>query len=214
VYVPPHFRQDDIGEIHALIRSSRLATLITVAQGAPSVSHVPMLLDDTTKPYGTLLCHLSRANDQWRAIGGETEALVIFMGPDAYVTPSWYESKREHGKVVPTWNYVAVHAYGPIRVVEDPRELRGFVERLTHKHEANRAEPWDVTDAPEAFIEAQLGGIVGLEIAVRRFDAKWKLSQNRSRGDVAGVIAGLEASENGADRATAAAMRAALPKAE
>jgi transcriptional regulator len=136
------------------------------------------------------------------------------MGPDAYVTPSWYETKREHGNVVPTWNYVAVHAYGPVRVVEDPQELRGFVERLTHKHEANRAEPWDVTDAPEAFIEAQLRGIVGLEIAVRRFDAKWKLSQNRSRGDVAGVIAGLEASENGADRATAAAMRAALPKAE
>jgi transcriptional regulator len=207
VYVPPHFRQDDVTEIHALIRSSRLATLVTVAQSAPVISHVPMLLDDTARPYGKLLCHLSRANEQWRSIGPDTEALVIFMGPDAYVTPSWYETKREHGKVVPTWNYIAVHGYGPVRVVEDRQELRSFVERLTHKHEAHRAEPWNVSDAPEAFIEAQLGGIVGLEITVRRFDAKWKLSQNRPAVDVAGVIAGLESSTNATDRATAAAMR-------
>lgn len=207
MYLPPHFRQDDLGEIHALIRSARLATLVTVSHGAPLVSHVPMILDEANPPYGTLLCHVSRANPQWLAVEPTTEALAIFLGPDAYISPSWYESKREHGKVVPTWNYVAVHAHGRIRAFEDPERLRALVERLTRKHEANRTQPWEVGDAPESFIAGQLRGIVGLEITIERLEGKWKLSQNRSAGDVAGVIAALESSPDATDRATANAMR-------
>jgi transcriptional regulator len=207
MYVPPHFRQGDLAELHALIRSARLATLVTVAGGAPLVSHVPMLIDEGNGPNGTLQCHVARANPHWRAIAAETEALAIFLGPDAYVSPSWYESKREHGKVVPTWNYMAVHAYGPMRVIEDPQWLRALVQRLTLKHEADRPAPWAVEDAPGAFIESQLRAIVGLEIRIDRLDGKWKLSQNRSAADVAGVVEALESSPDALDRATAAAMR-------
>jgi transcriptional regulator len=209
MYVPPHFRQDDPDELRAVMRGAGLATVITVADGAPLVSHVPVMFDEGGGPHGTLLCHVSRANAQWRHITPETEALVIFMGPDAYVSPTLYESKREHGKVVPTWNYVAVHAYGPVRVIEAPDELRALVTRLTALHEAGRPAPWQPSDAPADYIDAQLRGIVGLEIPIARIDGKWKLSQNRSEADVAGVVAGLRASSREPDRATAAAMHAA-----
>jgi transcriptional regulator len=210
VYIPPHFRQDELAQLHAQIRSTRLATLVTVVHNAPLVSHVPMILDDAVNsPYGMLLCHVSRANPQWQSVNGETEALAIFLGPDAYVSPSWYAAKREHGKVVPTWNYIAVHAYGMIRTFDDAVRLRALVERLTRKHEADRPDPWNVSDAPPEFIDAQLRGIVGLEIAIARLEGKWKLSQNRSPADVDGVIAALESSPEEMDRATGAAMRAA-----
>ncbi len=191
-----------------MIRAARLGTLITIADGAPMISHVPMLFDENEGPHGTLLCHVSRANEQWRAIGAGSDAVVVFLEPDAYITPNWYASKREHGKVVPTWNYIAVHAYGTATTVEQPRDVRKFVERLTRKHEGDRADPWHVTDAPEPYIEAQLRGIVGIEIAVQRFDAKWKLGQNRPEADTAGVIAGLDASADAMDRAVADEMRA------
>src|SRR5947209_3715721 len=183
MYVPAHFRQDDRAEMHALINASRLATLITVSAGVPLVSHLPMILEASGGENGTLLCHLARANPQWRTIGESTEALVIFLGPDAYVSPSWYESKRDHGKVVPTWNYVAVHAYGPVRVIEDPVWLRGLVERLTRKHEGGRSTPWAVGDAPAPFIETQLRAIGGFEIPIRPPDRKWKLRHNRLAAD-------------------------------
>lgn len=211
MYVPPHFRQGDLGEVHALIHATRLATLVTVAQGTPVASHVPMLLDEAKGPQGTLLCHVARANPQWTAIEPRTQALVMFMGPDAYVSPSWYAAKREHGKVVPTWNYTAVHAYGSVRVIDEQQELRALVERLTQKHEAHREQPWHVADAPESFIEGHLRGIIGLEITIERLEGKWKLSQNRSAEDVAGVIAGLESSDDATDHATAAAMRSLRP---
>ncbi len=150
--------------------------------------------------------HLAKANPQWKtpAIG---EAMVIFSGPEAYVTPSWYETKREHGKVVPTWNYVAVHAYGPAEFYEDEGRLLDLVSRLTDLHESRRAEPWAVADAPEPFVSAQLRGIVGLRLPISRLEGKRKMSQNRGAADRAGVAAGLAASEDPSDRAAGALVR-------
>jgi transcriptional regulator len=135
--------------------------------------------------------HVARANPVWHASARDVEALVIFSGPHAYVTPAWYPTKQESGRVVPTWNYAVVHAYGRLRAIEDVAWLRNFVSRLTERHEGERAVPWKVTDAPADFIERQLGGIVGLEILVRRLDGKWKVSQNRPAPDRAGVVAGF-----------------------
>ena len=209
MYRPTHFRQDDPAELKALIDAFPFATLVTIAEGRPVASHVPMLLDADRGPNGTLLCHVARANPQWRSITPELEALAIFLGPDAYVSPNWYESKREHGRVVPTWNYVAVHAWGSVRLLEDPVELRALVDRLTRRHEANEPQPWNVDDAPESYLRDQLLGIVGIELAIARIEGKWKLSQNRPEPDIDGVIDALEASESAGDRATADAMRRA-----
>jgi transcriptional regulator len=210
MYVPAHFRQDDPAELHALIDAVPFATLVTVEEGRPIASHVPMLLDAHRGAKGTLVCHVARANPQWRAITPQTEALAIFLGTDAYVSPNWYTSKAEHGRVVPTWNYVAVHAWGRVRLVDDSSELRALVTRLTRRHEAARPDPWTVEDAPESYVRDQLRGIVGLEIAIERIEGKWKLSQNRPRADIEGVIDGLESSGSPADLAVAAAMRSSL----
>ena len=145
---------------------------------------------------------MARANPQW-SLPPLGEAMVIYAGPDAYVTPSWYAAKREHGKVVPTWNYVAVHAYGPAEFYEDEDRLRDVVTRVTDLHEAGRAEPWKVSDAPEAYVRAQLRGIVGVRIPLTRIEGKCKMSQNRPEADRAGVAAGLAASEREGDRAVA-----------
>jgi transcriptional regulator len=212
MYRPTHFRQDDPAELQALIDSVPFATLVTIAEGRPIASHVPMLLDVDRGPNGTLVCHVARANPQWRSLTPETEALAVFLGPDAYVSPNWYESKREHGRVVPTWNYVAVHAWGPVRLIEDPVDLRALVDRLTRRHEANEPQPWNITDAPESYLRDQLRGIVGLEIAITRIEGKWKLSQNRPEADIQGVIDALDASGSPSDRATADAVRRAAPK--
>jgi transcriptional regulator len=203
VYVPRHFRQDDPATIRAAVRAARLGSLVTQNAGELFASHVPMLLEDEPAPHGRLIAHLARANTQWKAIGAGTSALVIFHGPDAYVSPSFYASKREHGKVVPTWDYIAIHAYGTVRVIDDADAVLGIVTKLTNAHEARRAEPWAVDDAPATYIAAQLRGIVGIELTVERFDAKWKLSQNRAERDFAGVRDGLAASADAGDRAVA-----------
>jgi transcriptional regulator len=203
VYLPPHFREDDPARIRAFVASARLGTLVSAGRGGLRASHVPMLLDPEPAPRGTLLCHLARANEQWRDLEAGAEAVAIFTGPEAYVSPSAYETKRETGKVVPTWNYVAVHAYGTVVLTHDPVELHDLVRRLTDAHEAKRDRPWDVSDAPESYIAGQLRGIVGVALAVTRFDAKWKMSQNRSEADVRGVIATLEASDLPVERAAA-----------
>ncbi|HJS85580.1 MAG TPA: FMN-binding negative transcriptional regulator, partial [Acetobacteraceae bacterium] len=156
-------------------------------------SHVPLLLDPEPAPFGTLIGHLARPNPQATASRAEPEALAIFHGSDAYVTPSWYETKRQTGKVVPTWNYVAVHAYGPLRFFDDPARLLAIVTRLTERHEAARAAPWAVGDAPADFIAGMLRGIVGFELPITRLEGKRKMSQNRPREDRAGVAAGLRA---------------------
>jgi transcriptional regulator len=189
MYLPPAFRQDDVAVLHETIRRLRFGVLVTVgADGVPEASHVPMLIDPAPEPYGTLIGHLARANPQVAAKG---RALAVFGGPNAYVTPSWYATKTEHGRVVPTWNYVAVHATGPIEMIDDTELLRAIVTRLTETHEAGRATPWAVTDAPEAFVRGQLKGIVGFRLPIARLEGKWKMSQNRPAADRAGVAAGL-----------------------
>ena len=203
MYLPPHFKIDELGAIHAAMRASRLATLVTATADGLIGTPLPLILEAREGEYGTLYGHVARPNPQWKlpALG---EAMAVFTGPDAYVTPSWYVTKAEHGKVVPTWNYVAVHAYGPVEFFEDADRLLDVVTRLTELHENSRAEVWQVSDAPDDFIKAQLRGIVGLRMPITRLDAKKKMSQNRKLEDRAGVIAGLEASDNPADREVAA----------
>ena len=203
MYVPPAFREDDLAALHAIMREARLANLVTATDEGLVATPLPLFLAPEEGPCGTLYGHLARANPHWK-LPPTGDAMALFQGPDAYITPSWYSSKLEHGKVVPTWNYVAVHAYGPVEFFEDADRLHEVVTRLTNLHERPRAEPWAVTDAPEAFVRAQLRAIVGLRMPITRIEGKRKLSQNRSVADRVGVAAGLAASERASDRAVAA----------
>jgi transcriptional regulator len=202
MYVPPAFRDDDRASLHATMRAARLCSFVTATADGLIATPLPALLDDTEGEHGVLYGHVARANPQWR-IAPVGEALAIFMGPDAYVTPSWYATKRETGKVVPTWNYVTVHAYGPVEFFEDADRLLDVVTRLTDLHEGARAEPWAVTDAPADFVRAQLRGIVGLRMPITRLEGKCKMSQNRSAEDRSRVAAGLAESERPTDQAVA-----------
>jgi transcriptional regulator len=202
MYVPPAFREDDPAALHAAIREARLANLVTATAEGLVATPLPLFLAAEEGPHGTLYGHLARANPQWR-LPATGEALALFMGPDAYVSPSWYPSKQEHHRVVPTWNYVAIHAQGPAEFFEDPARLLAVVSRLTEEQERPRAMPWAVADAPEDFIRAQLRGIVGLRMPITRIEGKRKMSQNRSAADRAGVAAGLGASDRSGDRAVA-----------
>ena len=204
MYVPKAFAEHDAALLHEAIARYPLATLVTAYDGALVANHLPMLADPDRAD--TLLCHVARANALWTTVEDRAEVLAVFSGPEAYVSPSFYATKREHGRVVPTWNYVAVHVYGTLRVLDGPAALRRIVGLLTAAHEASHAQPWHVEDAPEAFIEQQLGAIVGLELRVARVIGKWKLSQNRSEADRAGVEAALRASPQANDRETADAM--------
>ena len=203
MYLPPHFKMDELAAIHAAMRASRLATLVTATADGLIGTPLPLILSESEGEHGTLYGHVARPNPQWK-LPPVGEAMAIFTGPDAYVTPSWYVTKAEHGKVVPTWNYVAVHAYGAVEFFEDADRLLDIVTRLTALHESSRAEVWQVSDAPDDFIKAQLRGIVGLRMPITRIDAKRKMSQNRRLEDRAGVIAGLGASDNPVDREVAA----------
>ncbi len=200
MYQPPHFREDDIEAHHGLIRAYPLGLLVSAGNGGLVANPIPFVIDSEASEKGTLRCHLARANSQWRDLQFVEECLVVFQGPDDYVTPSWYATKRETGKVVPTWNYVAVHAWGRPQVIEDTTWLRRQIDALTELQEAPRAGPWKVDDAPEPFVAAQMKGIVGVEISIARIEGKWKVSQNRPDADRAGVYAGLreqgEASEH------------------
>jgi transcriptional regulator len=192
VYIPPLHKEDRIDVLHDAIGRTGLATLVTLTDDGLVASHLPMLLDPDPAPYGTLLGHLARPNPQARGTAADVQALAIFQGPDAYITPSWYATKRETGKVVPTWNYVTIHAYGPVEFFNDTERLRAIVTRLTDRQEQARAEPWAVTDAPADFIDGMLKGIVGFALPIVRLEGKWKMSQNRPAPDRAGVIDGLQ----------------------
>ncbi|MBB5687964.1 FMN-binding negative transcriptional regulator [Roseomonas alkaliterrae] len=209
MYTPPAFREDRPEVLRAIMRAARLALLVSAAPdgGAPEATHLPLLLDEAEGPHGTLYGHLAKANPQWKGLAAAGVARAVFPGPEAYVSPSLYAAKREHGRVVPTWNYVAVHAIGPVEVFEDPARLHAVVARLTDRHESARAEPWAVTDAPAPFVAGQLKGIVGIALRIGTLIGKRKLSQNRAEADREGVIAGLAASDDPADRAVAGAMR-------
>ncbi|WP_395455758.1 FMN-binding negative transcriptional regulator [Azospirillum melinis] len=203
MYVPPAFREDDLPTLHALMRETRLANLVTATDEGLMATPLPLFLAPDEGPCGTLYGHLARANPQWKqqSLG---EAMVLFTGSEAYVSPSWYASKEEHGKVVPTWNYIAVHAYGPAEFFDDADRLLEVVTRLTDLHEGRRTAPWAVADAPVDFIRAQLRGIVGLRLPITRIQGKRKMSQNRSAEDRAGVATGLATSDRNSDREVAA----------
>ena len=210
MYVPPHFVEDDKSALHRAIRETRLATLVTLGSEGMEASHVPILLDEGEGPYGAIRGHLARANPQWRRASAETPALVMFLGPDAYVSPNWYATKRETGKVVPTWNYLAIHAYGRVEFFEDAERLRAIVTSLTQRHEGRREKPWAVSDAPEDYIQAQLRGIIGFRLPIDRLEGKWKLSQNRPEADRRGVIEGLEGEGGAPESAIAQRMKDGL----
>lgn len=204
MYSPKAFDVTDVATLHDLMREQPLGQWITLADGELLANPIPFLLDATRGEYGTLVGHVARANPVWQAFSREVESLVVFQGPHAYVSPAWYASKALHGKVVPTWNYAVVQARGLPRVIEDPTALRGILSSLTDRHEASRADPWRIDDAPAEFTEALLGQIVGIEILITRLAGKWKVSQNRPAADRAGVVAGLQSEADPQARAMAA----------
>ena len=205
MYVPAHFEETRWEVLSRLIHDHSLAALVTLGPDGLNANHIPLELDPQPAPLGTLRGHVARGNPVWRDFSREVEALAVFQGPQAYISPAWYQTKRETGKVVPTYNYIVVHAYGPLRVVEDRAWLRELVERLTNRHEAARPQPWKITDAPGDYIEKMLGAIVGIEIPVARLLGKWKASQNRPPADRDGVVRGLGEIDD-ADAATMAGL--------
>src|SRR5579859_5109470 len=193
MYIPPTNLEERADIIHDYIDAHPFATLVTASSEGPFATHLPMVLDRSRGRHGVLQAHLARANPHHKqqVLG---DALAIFQGPDAYITPSWYASKTEHGKVVPTWNYIAVHAYGTLRFIDDIAFLTKHLEALTKRHESKRAEPWAVSDAPTDYVAQMQKAIVGLELDITRLEGKWKMSQNRPAADIDGVIAGLSVS--------------------
>ena len=189
MYLPKHFKADD-AQTEELLTGIRTADLVTPSADGLYATFLPLLYDADAGGSGSLLGHVARKNDHWR-LAPIGESLVIAHGLDAYVTPSWYASKREHGRVVPTWNYTTAHIYGELVVHDDVVWLERVVRRLTDRHEAARSKPWSVDDAPREYTEGQLRAIVGLEVRISRVEAKVKLGQNRSAADIDGVIEGL-----------------------
>jgi transcriptional regulator len=207
MYNPNGFAIKDLHELQQQILDTRLAVVVTHDEQGLQASHLPLLFSPDQGPSGTLYGHFARANPQWKALQNGAEALVIFAGADAYVSPGFYPSKAEHGKVVPTWNYVAVHAYGTAEVFSDADRLLNLVSALTDRHEAGRDQPWKVADAPADYIDGMLKAIVGFALPIQRLEGKRKLSQNRSTTDIAGVREGLAASPDVHDQALAHLMR-------
>ncbi len=209
MYEPPLHREDDLSAQHDLIRRHPLGLLVSHGPQGLLANAVPFLVDAAASKLGTLSAHVARANGQWRDLPAAGEALVVFQGPDHYVSPSWYATKRETGKVVPTWNYVMVQARGIARVIEDEAWLRRQIAALTASEESARPAPWAVTDAPEDFIATMVRQIVGIEIEIADIRGKWKASQNRNAADRAGVVVGLTADGDAPALAMAAIVREA-----
>src|SRR5271154_901412 len=190
MYIPRANHEDRIPVIHKLMEDQPFASLITMGSSGLFASHIPMVLEQNGA-MGRLKGHLSRANTQWRDYTASVQALAIFSGPQHYISPTWYPEKQETGKVVPTWNYVVVHAYGHLKLIEDRDWLMAHLQSLVNIHEADSPVPWTVGDAPADYIASQVKGIVGLEMAIERIEGKWKVSQNRSEQDRRGVAKGL-----------------------
>ena len=211
MYIPPLNLEQRTEVLHDYIDANPFATLVTATPEGPYATHLPVVLDRSAGPHGVLHAHLSRANPHHKkpVLG---EGLVIFHGPDAYITPTWYASLAEHGKVVPTWNYIAVHAYGSLRFIEDPEFLRAHLLDLTTRIEGGRNPSWSQEDAPADFIAQMQKGIVGIELAITRLEGKWKMSQNRPQADIDGVIRGLAASPSEREREVGQIVAAVRPK--
>jgi transcriptional regulator len=198
VYLPDLFRVDDVAQMHALMQARPFAALVSAGALGLYASHLPTVLKHEA-PYGLIECHLARANPHCKELGEVGEALMIFQGAEGYVTPNWYPTKAQTGKVVPTWNYAVVHAYGRVEAMNDAEWLRRHVDELTAQQEKGESKPWAVTDAPKTFVDAMLRGIVGFRFVITRLEGKWKMSQNREMQDRAGVVGGLGARHNGDD---------------
>jgi transcriptional regulator len=193
LYLPAHFEESRTDVLHALMRARPLATLVTLAESGIVANHIPIETLPDPLPHGMLRGHIARANPLWREYRADSEAVAIFQGPQAYISPSFYPSKLETGEVVPTWDYAVVHARGTLRFVQDSAWLRALVSRLTDAHEASRRVPWKVDDAPSRYIEQMLALIVGFELSIASLTGKWKLSQNHSAVNRLGVATGLRA---------------------
>lgn len=202
MYCPAHFAESSHETMHALMRAHPLATLVTLGKEGLCADHLPLTLELPDSGPALLRGHIARANPTWKTASADVEALAIFRGPDAYISPNWYPTKHEHGKAVPTWNYITVHARGPLRLIESPDWLRQHVEELTRQQERAFATPWAVTDAPADYIDQMLRAIVGVEMAITSLEGKWKVSQNQPQGNRAGAACGLRE----LDSADAAAM--------
>ena len=202
MYLPEVFAQKETQALHELIRGYPLATLVTIGPDGLGANHVPLHLDPAAPPHGRLTGHVPRANPL-SSLADETEVLAIFHGPQSYVSPSWYPTKREHGRVVPTWNYAVVHAHGRLHIRDDPGWVRSQVESLTDMQEARFPDPWQVSDAPEDFVSKMIAALVGIELHVTRLIGKTKASQNQPPANCAGVVEGLGKTGSEADRAMA-----------
>jgi transcriptional regulator len=211
MYQPSHFEETRIEVLHQLIRDNGLGTFVTLTANGLEANHIPFEIDPEPAPYGTLRAHVARNNPVWREFSKDVDALVVFQGAQAYISPSWYQTKQEDGKVVPTYNYMVVHAYGAMKVIEDAVWLRALVGRLTDRYESTQAAPWKVADAPNDYVEKMLSAIVGIEIPIGKLIGKWKVSQNRSAVDRAGVVTGLQELGDEKTTAMAAAVQATLP---
>jgi transcriptional regulator len=208
MYTPSAFREARLPELHGAIEAIAFASLISTTPDGLQVSHIPLLLAPEEGEYGTLYGHVARANAH--ALCGRAPSLAIFLGPHAYISAGWYPGKQTHGREVPTWNYIAVHAHGTLQTFDDPSALRQLLARLTDRHERAMPRPWRIEDAPADYIDRNLGAITGLRLPIDRLDGKWKLSQNRTDADRDGVLAGLDALDDPASRGMAEAIRAAV----
>jgi transcriptional regulator len=205
MYLPDHFRVEDVADMHALIRAHPLAALVSAGSSGLYGTHLPTVLKEEGG-YGTIECHISRANPHWKDLAQGGEAMMIFQGPETYITPNWYRTKFETGKAVPTWNYAIVHAYGWPEVMNDKEWLRRHVGELTDQQERSEQHPWKLSDAPASYIEAMLRGIVGFRFSIARLEGKWKMSQNREPRDRVAVVDGLRTRADGEDAKVAAVM--------
>lgn len=212
MYLPQSFLPPDTHALQQFVHEHPFGALVTMTGRGLDANHIPFLIDAEPTPFGTLRGHVAKANPIWRDYDSKTEALVIFHGPDGFISPSWYPSKRETAAVVPTWNYIVVHAHGQLRTIDDATWLRAHVEALTNRHEQGRETPWAISDAPADYIQKLVGAIVGIEIPIRLLTGKWKLSQNRSERDRAGVVEGLLSEGTDSSKAMAAVVRDALDR--
>lgn len=210
MYVSRHHSLTDRETIFSLMETHPLGAWVCLASDGPAANHIPFFLDRDKGPCGTLIGHVARANGVWRGLDGAMPSIVIFQGPQAYITPGWYPGKHAHGKVVPTWNYVVVHAHGIARAVEDIDWKMDMLERLTNRHEAGQQMPWRIADAPASYVEQMSRAIVGIEIPIDRLEAKLKASQDEEMPDRLGTVAGLENQAHGAGDAMADLVRRAI----
>jgi transcriptional regulator len=212
MYIPNQFEQPRVEVMHELIRAHPLATLVTLSSDGLNANHIPLHLSAEPAPFGTLRGHVARSNPMWNDFAADVDALIIFHGPDTYITPSWYATKQEAGKAVPTWNYTVVHVYGSLKAIDDASWVRSQLEALTAHNEASFAEQWQVSDAPHEFTEKLIEAIVGIEIVITQLIGKWKVSQNQPPQNQASVIYGLTANGQRDDAAMATLVEAGIKK--